>query len=189
MTSDVTACIPTIPPRKTFLGRALGSVFNQTVLPDAVTVAVDTDHDGVWVTRKRAVLMARTRWVAMLDDDDQWLPHHIERLLACAHEQAADLVYSCFETVPPGRDFLGICGQPFDPDQPPSTVTGTLLVRRELAAAVEYGPPDPKWTVAQDDRFLLHGVLALGGKVAHLPEVTWRYHHHGVHTSGLPSRW
>jgi hypothetical protein len=187
--SDVCACIPTIPPRKVFLGRALGSVFDQTVLPDAVAVAVDTDHDGVWVTRARTVAMADTRWVAFLDDDDEWLPHHLERLLACQADTGADLVYSCFETVPPGRDVLGLCGRPFDIEHPPTTVTITVLVDRQLASTVELGPPDPEWTVAQDDHFLLHGALALGAKVVHLPEVTWRYWHHGQHSSGLPSRW
>lgn len=189
MSSEVTAVVPTIPPRQVFLGRALASVFNQTVPVDAVAVAVDLDHDGVWVTRKRGIDMARTRWLAMLDDDDEWLPPHIERLLACQAETGADLVYSCFETVPPGRDVLGLCGHPFDPEHPPTTVTGTVLIDREIASAVKLGPPDPGWTVAQDDHFLLHGALALGAKVAHLPEVTWRYHHHGRHSSGLPSRW
>lgn len=190
MGSDVCACIPTIPPRRDILGRALASVLTQTVPVDAIAVAYDHDHQGVWITRKRAVLMARTRWVAMLDDDDQWLPHHIERLLACAEEHQADLVYSCFQSVPETHHPVeGLCGQPFDPEHPPTTVTGTVLVDREIAAAVPLPPPDPSWTVAQDDHFLLHGALRLGAVVAHLPEVTWRYHIGHAHTSGLPSKW
>lgn len=189
MASDLTVCVPTIPPRKPLLGRALQSILNQTVLPDSVAIAVDADHDGVWITRARAFTMADTRWVFSLDDDDELLPPALERFLACAAETDADLVYSCFETVPPGGDMLGLCGKPFDPERPPPTVTGTVLVDRQLATSVPLGPPDPSWTVAQDDHFLLHGALALGAKVAHLPEALWLYHHHGVHSSGLPSRW
>jgi glycosyltransferase involved in cell wall biosynthesis len=189
MGSGITVAIPTITTRKPLLGRALASVFNQTLLPDSVAVAVDIDHDGVWVTRARAATMADTPWVAFLDDDDEFLPQHLERLLACAVAEQADLVYSCFETVPSGRDVLGLCGHPFNPKHPPTTVTGTVLVTRTIATLVKYGPPGEGWRNAQDDHFLLHGALALGAKVVHLPEVTWLYHHHGVHTSGQPSRW
>lgn len=189
MSSDLTACISTIPPRDGLLLRALASVSAQTVLPDAVAIAIDRDHDGVWVTRARSVAMADTRWVAFLDDDDEWLPTHCERLLACQAETGADLVYSCFESVPPGWTELGICGPPFDPEHPPATVTITVLVDRQLASTVELGPPDPGWRNALDDQLLLQGALALGAKVAHLPEVTWRYHMDGKHTSGQPHRW
>ena len=189
MASDITACISTIPPRGGLLLRALASVSAQTVLPDAVAIAIDHDHDGVWVTRARSVVMADTRWVAFLDDDDEWLPQHCQRLLACQAETGADLVYSCFESVPLGWQELGICGPPFDPERPPATVTITVLVDRQLASTVKLGPPDPGWRNALDDQLLLQGALALGAKVVHLPEVTWRYHMDGKHTSGQPHRW
>lgn len=185
----VTVAIPTIPPRNGLLLRALASVSAQTVLPDAVAIAVDYNHDGVWVTRKRAIEMAQTRYVAFLDDDDEFLPHHIERLLNCMEEHQADLVYSCFESVPPGWTELGICGPAFDPERPPATVTITVLIDRQLASTVKLGPPDPGWRNALDDQLLLQGALALGAKVVHLPEVTWRYHMDGRHTSGQPHLW
>jgi glycosyltransferase involved in cell wall biosynthesis len=190
VTSGVTAVIPTIPPRRALLGRALASVFNQTVQPDAVAVVADNDHAGVWVTRTLGIQMARTEWVAFLDDDDEWLPHHLEALLAHQAASGADLVYSYYESVPRGQDVLGIFGLPFNPGW--ATVTGTVLVRAELAAQVSLGPPAPIEVErnANDDHRLLHGVLKLGGTVSHLAERTWLYHmDQRAHTSGRPERW
>ena len=36
---------------------------------------------------------ARGRWIAALDDDDEFTPHHVARLLALARETRAELVY------------------------------------------------------------------------------------------------
>jgi glycosyltransferase involved in cell wall biosynthesis len=186
MGSGVCAVIPTIPPRRALLTRALASVFNQTVQPDAIAVVVDNDHAGVWVTRSHGVQMARTPWIAFLDDDDEWLPHHLERLLARQAETGADLVYPCFEGGPAAvRRF---CGKPFN-QATMATVTITVLVRTELAAQIPLGPPNPGEINANDDHRLLCGVLDAGGTVAHLPEETWRYNLHDQHTSGQPSRW
>jgi hypothetical protein len=189
MSSNTTFCIPTIPPRKALLGRMLGSVFDQTVPPDAVAVAMDTDHDGVWVTRPRAIGMARTRWVALGDDDDWLYPFHIERLLACQRDTGADMVFPWFETVPPDRDPLGHFGKPFDPANPHLS-TITVLIDRDLAMSIEWGPPAEGEINANDDWRMVQGAVAAGAKIVHLPERTWRWHHHpGSHTSGRPERW
>jgi hypothetical protein len=188
VTTDVTVCVPTIPPRVPFLVRALASVWSQTVPIAAVAVAVDHAHEGVWVTRRRAHLMATTPWVANLDDDDELYPFHVEHLRAHADRTGADLVFPWFETVPPGGDVLGHFGKPFDPANPHLT-TSTVLLRTELAHQLDLGPPEPDEINANDDMRMVWSAVALDAKIVHLPERTWRWHQHGHHTSGQPHRW
>jgi len=188
MGSDITVAIPTIRPRNGLLLRAVASVAAQTLPAEALAVANDADHDGVWVTRARAFRMARTRWVASLDDDDEFYPTHLQDLMACAEETGADYVFSYFETDPPGRDMLGHFGRPFDPANPHLT-TSTVLLRTDLATQIRLGPPPPEWQAVQDDWMLVTGAVMLGAKIVHLPKRTWTYHLHHQHTSGRPERW
>lgn len=58
----VTAVIPSIPPRVKMLRRALASVLTQTRAPDAISVAIDHDHEGSAATRNRALAAADTEW-------------------------------------------------------------------------------------------------------------------------------
>jgi glycosyltransferase involved in cell wall biosynthesis len=41
----------------------------------------------------RAIELARGAWIATLDDDDEWLPDHLEALLAEARRTRAEVVY------------------------------------------------------------------------------------------------
>jgi glycosyltransferase involved in cell wall biosynthesis len=125
--SDVTVCIPTIPPRHVMLAQAVQSVALQTLPPAAISIAVDTDRRGAWHTRQRAVDAVTTDWIAFLDDDDLFKPQHLQRLRECADETGASYIYSYWDTsVTP--DILGLFGQPFDPANPTHT-TMTVMVK------------------------------------------------------------
>src|SRR3546814_17041614 len=65
----------------------------QTLPARAVIVQADNDKEGSAVTRNRALEAVRTPWVAFLDDDDQFLPHHLQRLSQALTETHADVVY------------------------------------------------------------------------------------------------
>ena len=175
-------CIPSIPPRQGMLARAVASVLAQTVPAAALSVAVDLGRQGAAMTRQRALDAARTEWTAFLDDDDELLPQHLERLLSCAEQTGADYLYSWFDVVGGTDPFPQHFGQPFDPAHPVAT-TITVLVRTELAQAVGFTRSEP-W--GEDHQFTL-GCVAAGGRVVHLPERTWRWHHHGGNLSGLPT--
>jgi glycosyltransferase involved in cell wall biosynthesis len=185
---SVSVCIPTIPPRRRLLLRCLASVLAQTVPADEIRVAVDVDGQGSAPTRDRAAALAGTEWLAFVDDDDELLPPHLEKLLACAAETKADLVYPWFSVVN-GRDpFPQLFGRQWDPAGPTST-TITFLVRTEVWRAAggfdDHEPPTANWACNDDARFVAR-VNAAGARIVHLPERTWRWHWHGTNTGGVP---
>lgn len=195
MEDGVTVVIPTIPPRENLLLRALRSVDSQTQKPTEIIVQYDSDHEGAAVTRQRGLERVKTKWVAFLDDDDEFLPIHLESLQTCALYTGADYVYPWY-TVIGGTDPLAEhFGVPWDPEKPHLTTIVTM-VRTELALAVggfmdDAAVPDRDSRITflgEDYRFTLR-VNEAGGKIVHLPDRTWLWHHHGKNTSGLPWRW
>lgn len=185
---SVTAVIPSIPPRARLLRRALGSVLGQIHPVDAISIAIDHRKEGSAVTRNRALAGARTEWVAFLDDDDQWKPEHVYRLLTTALDTGADVVYPWPEMVGAGDPRPDRFGVPFDADElrRGSYIPVTSLVRTELAQRVgfHYRPGSP-----YDDHAFYLGLLDLGATFVHLPERTWLWHVEGQNTSGKPERW
>lgn len=190
--NGITVCLATIPPRADLLARALASVTAQTLQPDAVIVEYDHDREGAAATKNRAWRKASTEWVAMLDDDDDFLPHHLQALHDFARGQDADLVYS-IPRVPERTDQTSGGATrdrlPFDPDllERQSYIQSTVLVRRALleAGGGFWCPPGSHY----DDWGMALGVLRAGGRIVHCPEVTFNWHHHGHNTSGLSNRW
>lgn len=195
----VTVCIPTIPPRKELLGRALMSVMNQTHQPDHVIVQVDDDGDGAAVTRNKAWRQAETDCVALLDDDDEFLPDHLKICLAFIAALNADLVFPWFELVgwpdatadrpdPLATKFQGMLvhplGVPFGPEQEShyrkhAYIPITTVVRR---AALERsgGYPQPntaEWPLPDCEDWGGHlRLLDSGARFVHAPVRTWRCH-------------
>jgi len=120
--ADVTVIVPAFRAAST-IDRALASVAAQTLKPRAVVVVDDGSPDdtferaqawqgrvnGVALTtlkqpnsgpgaaRNRALLEARTEWVAFLDADDEWLPTKLERSMA--HAEAGRYVLVAHDSV------------------------------------------------------------------------------------------
>jgi glycosyltransferase involved in cell wall biosynthesis len=146
----ITVCIPSIPPRKALLERALRSVLAQTMPAAAVSVAVDLNREGAAKTRQRALDAVQTRWVAFLDDDDELLPNHLAALFR-ATENGAQYLWSRFRTAVPMYSKPGVVAGYVERDGPaplgqgtfeqwndeqPAQTTITTLVRTELARDV-----------------------------------------------------
>jgi hypothetical protein len=195
VTSDITVAIPTIPPRYQLLARAIRSVSTQTLPADALSVSWDIEHEGAAATRQRALDGVQTGWTAFLDDDDEMLPEHLARLMRHARETDSDYVYSWFETVPAGHDPFPPYHftNEFNPADPIQT-TITILVKTELAKSVRFVPQDDEGKLirgqrwGEDYEFTL-GCIRAGGKISHLVERTWLWHHDSGNTSGRPDRW
>jgi glycosyltransferase involved in cell wall biosynthesis len=193
----VTVIIPTIPPRKKQLARALRSVEAQTLTPANVIVSEDTDRQGAAVNRDRALFQVDTEWTATLDDDDEFLPFHLARLMRTAVDAKADYVYSFPEMPVRGTKNPIACfnRQPWDPKNPHQT-TVVALYRTKIAHDI--GGYSGHWAdedadTENGDRFGedYHFTLKFNevGKIVHHPEATWRWYHWGKNTSGLSDRW
>lgn len=193
---DITVVVPTIPIRAKMLRRALWSVFTQTVVPAAVIVETDLHREGSAVVRTRGLNKVTTEYTAFLDDDDQFLPEHLELLMQTAVGTRADVVYP-WPTVVGGTDPCpDRFGQPFDPDmmRRRSYIPVTSLVRTKMAQDCG-GFRIPDCSPHDDHGFYL-AMLDAGAKFVHLPLRTWVWNHHGYgtpgvpgNTSGQPDRW
>lgn len=183
--------------RAPLLQQAIASAWSQSLLPDAMIVAMDNEGLGAPATRARALGAVATDWVAFLDSDDLFLPAHLEALLGHALETGADYVYSWFhilQNLPSGAERVidwdaergdGVFPpthftNDFDPADPIET-TITVLVRAELAKAV--GMRALADRVADgantgEDRAFTLDCLAAGAKISHLREFTWLWRHH-----------
>ena len=140
--------------RASVLRDALTSVFAQTVRPEQVLVVDDGSTDataeiarsfeGVTVlahpeprgsgpARNTGILAAETDWIAFLDSDDEWLPHHLEYLVAHRGEH---VLVSSAGVDTNGRGWGNSSGRPvplsparcFVPETP--IVTSAVMVNR-----------------------------------------------------------
>ncbi len=158
-----------------------------------IQVALDVERQGAAATRNRAVAASTSEWLAFLDDDDEFEPWHIERLVEHQRVTGADLVYPWF-TVVDGFDPLGWEGRQFDPEtlRRYNYIPVTALVRRELveAAGGFQDRTDGAAGATWEDWNMWLALLDLGATFSHLPERTWRWHMGDVeHTYGRSDRW
>jgi glycosyltransferase involved in cell wall biosynthesis len=85
-------------------------------LPDdsrlvAVSLSRNTSRAGV--VRNVGIALCRSTYLAFLDDDNEWHPHHLAVALE-ALERGADLVYTGMERVHPDGTRLDVLSRPFD---------------------------------------------------------------------------
>lgn len=197
--SGITVVIPTIPERAQLCARAVESVVAQTLAPDAILVVPDAEKRGAAATRTKGLMMVQTPWVAFLDDDDEFLSRHLERLSAYQRKTKADMVFPWFEVRGGTDPFPANFDREFDVEDPHQT-TVTILVRTDAAKAVGgyLGHDDMGELTAPDvdseghrpgEEFRFAIKLARAGyRIAHLRERTWVWHHHRRNTMGLASR-
>lgn len=192
-----TVVIPTIstPHREETLERALSSVQLQSLAHVSKTVVVrDTTHVGSAVTRNRGLDEVTTEYVAFLDDDDELLPHHVDTLINAAEETGADVVYQWFKVIAshPFDPFPEAFRRTFSADKlrESNYIPTTVLARTDVVKSVGgFEPYGDQMQSACDDWGLWLKLLDVGATFHHVPMVTWLWHWHGKHTSGLGNRW
>lgn len=192
MKPGVTVVVPFHEQRRAngLLDRAVRSIEAQTV-PVETVLAEDIHRMGAAITRHHGLALVETEWTAFLDSDDEMDPDHIEQLLTCARETAADYVYPWFRVAGGTDPFPMFYGRPWD-DAAPHQTTITILVRTGLAQMIGFQDPPEDSTVqgqrgGEDWHFTL-GCLAAGARIVHHPARTWTWHHHGRNSAGLPGR-
>lgn len=190
VTIVVTAHTPRI--RSGLLNNALISVWGQTHLPDAVSIAVDHYHQGAAATRNRAMYMANTEWIVFLDSDDFLYPEYLMKVFNHQVETGADVVWPWFDVKGASDPLACHFGRQWVPEEPHSFPI-TTLVRRELAIKAGGFPEDFRagpMCAGEDFPFWV-AMSNVGAKFSHLPERLWQWNHipAGGNTSGLGSRW
>lgn len=203
--TDITVVTPSIAGRAVMLERAKNSVERQTMLPAQHIVYVDEEGAGAAFARNAALAMVDTTYVAFLDDDDEFLPHHLEALYRAIVTEDADLAYPWF-SVPNGHDPLQVpvggmrispLGVPFGQEQADYILsTGnfipiTVLARTDQvrkAGGFQDFPGRMPNSATCEDWYMWRCMLENGCKFVHVPAVTWLWHHHGGNTSGRPLR-
>lgn len=192
---DITVVVPTIPERTAMLTRALASAAAQTLPPRAVIIQADHDGAGSAATRNQALECVRTPWVAFLDDDDEFLPHHLERLSQAALDAGADVAYPLplvigpdGEEIPRQWEWGG--GPEFDGPtlERQSYITVSSLVRTGFARLVGGFEFIQGENGLNDDHGFYLKLYRAGAIFTHVHEPTFIWHHHGGNTSGQTSR-
>jgi glycosyltransferase involved in cell wall biosynthesis len=193
---DITVIIPTIPSRKESLYRAVESVGFQTKPATNIIIQADLNREGSAETRNRALKAVRTPWVAFLDDDDSFLPHHLERLSQALSDAQADVAYPLplvldknGRKIPRQRDWGG--GPEFSGEtlEQRSYINICSVVRTELAVGVG-GFEFVRGSTGQlnDDHGFYLKLYRAGAKFVHVHEPTFIWNHHGGNTSGQPGK-
>jgi glycosyltransferase involved in cell wall biosynthesis len=193
--------------REQMLGRALRSVLAQDPAPAEIVVVDDASSDGTaavaeemgarvirhernqgeGAARNSGIAAAGQPWVALLDSDDEWLPHHLGRLWAArgAHVLVASSCLRCGDDPAADRFHGAARGRPLTLTSPAQIVfpenpvpVSAVMIRRDVALAVG-GYRDQKHCADLD---LLLRCLERGTGAV-LPEVGAIYHVHAEQVS------
>lgn len=121
---------------------------------------------GPVVPANAALRECRGAYIARIDDDDEWKPEHLERLLYFAHDNGFEFVSSAYET-----DSKVI---EHDGGNPPIGGTQTWLYRSYLAAFKYNGQCWRKSWNRVNDTDLAQRFRDMGVRIGHLNEVTAR---------------
>jgi hypothetical protein len=190
---EVTVVVPTHGERLNngMTAKAVESVLEQTLPSSGIIVEVDQFHRGAAETRHAGLMKVTTDWVAFLDSDDYFYPHHLEILAHFAVADEADFVFSHPVTWGGYNPFEKDFGKPWDNDNPRHT-TITTLVRTEIAQQVgflDYNIPKPGYHGVSDEdwRFTM-GCMEAGAKIVHCPQKTWLWNMHGRNSGGVPGQ-
>lgn len=196
--ADITVITPTIPGRNTQLIRAMESVRGQTIKPDAhiiVNRTVDLSKNvrqRISESRNQGIQAAHTSFCAFLDDDNAWLPEHLECLLRTLNAvPGTDVAYSPCVPVDLGNGIESVFNG-FDVNNidnlikvqkqrnqiDTNCVVSTYLLRRYPFEEYWKGSParcSRHGTCISEDHDLFTCLIEMGAKFTWCPTATWMY--------------
>ena len=195
---SISVIIASIPPRRELLQRCLSSVINQTLQPDKIMVNIDNARLGAPASRDNLIRSCGTDYVAILDDDDQFLPNHLEVLYNHIISEDADLAYpSWVNEYGHGMHLDHFMGQPWDNNNV-HQVPITWMAK--TSSVLEVGGFSANFDTLNDtmdehghrigeDFAMIKKLVNAGKKITHINEVTWVWNSNGPNTQGRPDRW
>jgi hypothetical protein len=137
--------------------------------------------------------------VAILADDDEFLPNHLEVLWAMVQDQDADIAFSHFKysNLPDAGHLERFRGLAFDNNNP-RQMTGVFMAKRELLLNVGghstdfdalSNDVDESGNRIGEDFVIVKRLASAGARFAVSPEITWIYHTGHGNTLGMPNAW
>lgn len=139
----------------------------------AVSLSRNTGCAGL--VRNVGMALTTSAYVAFLDDDNEWRPHHLAVAIE-ALEQGADLVYTGVERVHPDGTVLDVLARPFDRRalaEEAFVDTNSIVVRR--GPGVRFSRlPRTRATLPKEDWELVWR-LSRTRRTRHVPVTTVRY--------------
>lgn len=203
---SIAVIVPTISERDATA--SVASIFNQKRKADSVHIISAGPEDNAAMTRNQALGILRiatnVEWVAVLDDDDTWLPNHLATLGSIADQTSPSVavVHGWYENA----NEAGFYDDALDPAQladgrhPTQALKGHY--NRDLKDDLMAKPWLPVtslyrasallriggWPVgdALEDWGLYKKLIGYGYGFYGVTERTWVWHHHDLHTSGKP---
>ena len=157
------------------------SIEGWAVAGRSIRVLANGRRPGLAGARNTGILAAAGSLVAFLDDDDMWLPDHLERLHLSLSRDDADLAVAWTAADDPTFVFARMTSGLRVPDvvsRNPGFVGSNFLVRTDTFRAVRGF--DPALRVSNDQDLLVR-LLRCGARYCVVPRVTVR---NRIHTGG-----
>jgi glycosyltransferase involved in cell wall biosynthesis len=144
---------------------------------DERLVAVSLAHNTalVGLVRNVGIALARSPYLAFLDDDNEWGPQHLTHAVA-ALEEGADIVYTALERVHPDGTPLDVLSRPFDRRRLAEECyidTNSLVVRNGCGVRFSRQPRSRSTLPKEDWEFVWR--LSRRRRTVHVPITTVRY--------------
>lgn len=155
--------------------------------PRLVAVSLRRNTGSVAIVRNVGLRLARSPFVAFLDDDNTWRPDHLRVCLATL-EDGADLVYTAVRRLRPDGTTLDVLSTPFDRRalaEAGSIVDTNAIVARYDRQVRFSRLPRPRGRFPREDWELVWR-LSRSRRVVHVPEATVLY---AVNPASYYTRW
>lgn len=194
--ADVTVITATMPGREGRLVDCIRSVNAQTVQPFAHLIRCRPPAGGpgpVQLAEQRNALLegVTTPWLAVLDDDDVWLPEHLAML--ALHLDTADVIYSWAAQVRGAA--VDVTGWPNSQLaaqlRERNVICGNSLIRTDWVRMVGGwgGPHDgqqfTRTGAGWEDHDMWIRLAECGCRFVCVPECTWEYRGHDQQSTRL----
>ncbi len=199
--------------RPVMLQRAIDSVLNQTfqdfeviIVDDCSSIPLNIkypkkDFNKISVIRlpwntgshtrpkNVGVMCSKAKVIAYLEDDNKFLPNHLEVLYEALIEKKADVVYgdrTYRSTMPNEKRFMGKMSKDFDAALlEKGNYIDTSDIMHTMEALIDVGYWDIRWE-RKPDWLLMLAFSRAKKKIIHVPEVVTEYHWHDSNLSATP---